>query len=174
MLRELRAFLDSYPDPRPTALPPLLMALDAALKPKRAAAPARKRRVAKTKATRNEWAAIREAVLERASDFCEACGHFTGLALQVDHFLGGSGRRRALQSVATCWGLCNLCHRDKTNNRPNAGHWLTAFSDHCKEFADLAAVRGNGGERDGYVEAQRLAEARFESLWLQGRAGGAT
>lgn len=141
----------------------LQASLDRAITPKRAAAPARKRRVAKRASHREEMAGIREAVLERADDHCEACRSRTGMALQVDHMFGGSGRRRALQSVETCWALCNLCHHAKTNSVPDAASWLESFVKHC--------ARHHG---TGYAKAAVMAQARLESLQLQGRTGSAS
>lgn len=160
--RELRVFLS--PDrPREVSIYQVnrwLDAIDAALKPKRSAKPARKRREAKATAHREETGAIREQVMARAGGICECgCGEDATPAdpLEMDHALGGSGRRRSEQSAETCWSLKASHHRAKTRNLPSAAHWLGAFVDHC--------------ERHDFVRAAELARSRLASLRIQGRVG---
>jgi len=77
---------------------------------------------------------IREAVWRR-SGRCEACGYTTGDSYdQLDHVLGGSGRRRQRQSVETCWRLCWYCHRKKTENEPTRKWWAARFITHCEKY----------------------------------------
>jgi nucleoside 2-deoxyribosyltransferase len=142
---------------------PVGAALDAALKPKRSTQASKPRREANAKARKEEWAAIREAVLKRADGKCESpgCGFELGMLqqphpLEVDHFFGGTGRRRALQSVETCWALCRRCHRLKTANEPSAAYWLEDFIPHCARY--------------GYSTPKAMALGRLSGLQLQGRA----
>lgn len=75
---------------------------------------------------------IRATVMRRADGGCEAC--HIGAKLEMDHWLGGAGRRREKQSAATCWALCAGplgCHRMRTENRPNAAWWNERFREHC-------------------------------------------
>lgn len=107
----------------------------------------RQRRESKTKAKRDQTAEVRAAVMARAGMICECgCGRwFRGFmgAAQLDHF---EGRGRS-ESVETCWALRADCHRRKTLNDPNAGHWLFSFADHCA--------------RHGYATEARRARDRF-------------
>lgn len=128
-------------------------AIDAALKPKRSVAPARKRRESKKKSHRDEMGAIRVAVLTRAGGLCEQCGTAQE-RLECDHFYGGS-RRRSEQAVETVWALCHYCHRSKTRNEPSASFWLERFINHSATY--------------GYPTGPALK--RLESLHIQGRAG---
>lgn len=135
----------------------LLEALERTLKPRRGAAPARKRREAKKKTQRDAMASIRDAVLGRATDMdrqpnCEAC-RYMAVPLEVDHFFGGSGRRRELQSVETCWALCCHCHGRKTMNWPSAAYWLEKFIGHC--------------ERLGYSDPAEVAQIRLDAIRIQ-------
>jgi 5-methylcytosine-specific restriction endonuclease McrA len=92
---------------------------------RRMAAPKREKR--KTK--RDETATIRAVVVDRARGRCEACSFLPLLGLlEMDHFFG---RGRTAQSVANCWLLCRMCHRAKTDNRPDAAFWLRRFIWHC-------------------------------------------
>lgn len=98
-----------------------------------------------TKAEKQEeTSAIREACLKRAAGKCECgCGQYLGPAVgdpaymmlttmpELDHFFG-RGRGRPPQSVETCWILRADCHREKTNNRPDAATWLRKFITHCE------------------------------------------
>ena len=70
-----------------------------------------------------ETKAIRAAVFDRSvGKGCENCGKRFAL-LEVDHMLGGSGRRRQRQSVETCWAICQECHRNRTINVPSREFW---------------------------------------------------
>lgn len=65
-------------------------------------------------------AEIAQAVRDRAGGICEACRRpFTPHdPFSVDHWLNGNGRRRQLQSAATCWGLHKYsCHPDRQHYR---------------------------------------------------------
>jgi len=85
---------------------------------------------------RLDMAVIRQHVLERAAGRCEACGsRFYAFNMpQIDHWLGGSGRRRPQQSVKTCWALCVACDKARTHNRPSAEHWNALFKKHCQKY----------------------------------------
>lgn len=102
----------------------------------------------------DETSAIRQACLQRAEGKCE-CGcdapaidwdrsySFPEAKAELDHFFG---RGKAKQSVETCWILRANCHREKTNNRPDAAAWLERFIAHCARY--------------GYGQALRVASAR--------------
>jgi hypothetical protein len=89
---------------------------------------------------REETAAIRKAVFERAGGRCEAWMHEGGPerccrpAVVLDHWLGGVGRKREQQSVETCWALCEDCNRDRTASYPDADWWNTSWWWHCREY----------------------------------------
>ncbi len=74
---------------------------------------------------------IRAAVFARAAGRCECCGQVATPTnpLTVDHFFG---RGKAKQSVANCWGLTVLHHREKTDNVPDALSWLRSFISHSR------------------------------------------
>ena len=77
-------------------------------------------------------AELRRLVMARSRGHCEGCGHFYGtMVLQLDHWLGGSGRRRQAQAIANCWGLCPGCHSRRSQNLPDSAHWNRLFSRHC-------------------------------------------
>jgi 5-methylcytosine-specific restriction endonuclease McrA len=166
---ELRAYLNEahINDPR-QELCGWVAALDRAMAVPRAVKAAKPRKAARAKAHREDMASIRAAVLKRANELCEACHTHAPQVLQIDHAFGGSGRRRALQSMETCWALCPYCHRHKTDNNPGADYWLQVFVDHCWKFARKAA---SDAEAAGYADAINLARARLESLQFQ-QAGG--
>jgi hypothetical protein len=82
---------------------------------------------------KEETARIRETCMERANGFCERPG-CSGAPQELDHWLHGIGRRRQRQSVATCWMLCSLCHRYRTENWPNADFWNALFAEHCRKY----------------------------------------
>jgi hypothetical protein len=110
----------------------------------------RKPKVAKRKAKKHAWGQVRDAVVARAANRCEACtGWLVGLA-QVDHFFG---RSRA-ETVETCWALCRQCHEEKTINRPSAASWLIAFAKHCAKH--------------GYSEAEARARKRLAFVQARG------
>ncbi len=98
----------------------------------------RERTSAKQVAYLDERATIRAQVEARAAGSCEACGvSLFGIYGEVDEFFGGSGRRRQMMSAKTCWLLHAACHRDKTENLPNAGHWIRLFAAHCRKHGLL-------------------------------------
>lgn len=99
---------------------------------------------------RAPWRSIKAQIALRSRGRCEACGkRLPKSEAQDDHFFGGSGRRLAMESVETCWHLCVPCHRDKTENRPSAEHWLEKFVAHC--------------EKHGYAQAAEEARKRIDS-----------
>ncbi len=158
-LKELREYVRESIDHVPASMfrqnHELLGEIDLALKPKRSLKPAKARRAVKGKAHMEGIGEIRRGVFTRAGGRCEECEReLDEIHLSVDHFFGGSGRRRALQSVETCWVLCSPCHIHKTRNFPSAKHWLENFIRHCEKY--------------GYLNAGRLAQARLSSLELQG------
>lgn len=74
---------------------------------------------------------IADAVLERAAGRCEHCGLYFDNSLEgaveLDHFLS----RREPDSIDTIWALRRACHREKTDNVPDAAAWLRKFAQHC-------------------------------------------
>lgn len=108
----------------------LVAKIDAVLgKDRKRASSLRARTAPKKAARRAKVSAIRAAVAARADGQCENCDAYAGLALEMDHFYGGS-KRRALESVETCWMLDSHCHRNKTNNYPSASYWQEKFTTH--------------------------------------------
>mgnify|MGYP001615595419 FL=1 len=104
-------------------------------KKRRGAAPAKERKEGKRRRHAEETSAIRTEVWERSKGRCENCGvKWKPYAhpLELDHALGGAGRRRQRQSVSNTWALCRIpCHRDKTANRPDRASWMRWFVEHC-------------------------------------------
>lgn len=95
----------------------------------------------KRQTTARTTAAVRDAVFERAAGRCEAFERFligrqmvwrrcSRSPIVMDHWLGGSGRRKPMESVETCWALCGLCNTDRTANDPNAAYWNIARAMH--------------------------------------------
>ena len=79
-----------------------------------------------------KMAQIRAAVEKRSRGLCEACH---GAFLQrgaLDHWLGGTGRRRQMESIETCWLLCWSCNHMRTHNSPTSESWNRIFEAHCK------------------------------------------
>lgn len=93
-----------------------------------------KRKVRKPRATTKE---IREMVMTRAGGMCE-CGCGRALlyfgAAEMDHWLGGSGRRKQKESVETCWMLSGYCHHRRTRNEPSVAAWNERFERHCRLY----------------------------------------
>ena len=110
-----------------------------------------------TYAKRKETRAIRAAVWGRSDGHCECgCGVFLGDPSdrgELDHF---RGRAKASQAVDNCWRLATDCHRNKTNNLPDAAHWLERYIEHC--------------ERHGYGAEIEWACGRIDWLAAKGRA----
>jgi hypothetical protein len=90
----------------------------------------------KRKKHRESTGEIRERCMRRANGCCEACGRrFTGSnPAQLDHWLGGIGRRRQRQSYETCWMLCATCHRGRTVHRPSVAYWNDLRAAFCERF----------------------------------------
>lgn len=77
---------------------------------------------------------LRAEVFARAGSVCEVhdgIGRCDQPAVVLDHWLGGSGRRRQKQTVGTTWGLCFACDRHRTANIPGAAYWNKAFQRQC-------------------------------------------
>ena len=82
-----------------------------------------------------ERAALRDDVIARSGCRCEACGADLRTAgMVLDHWLGGNGRRKALESLKTLWALCLSCNEKRTANKPNAAHWNKIFERHCERY----------------------------------------
>lgn len=78
---------------------------------------------------RRETADLREKVMARARGRCECCG--LGGWLELDHWVGGSGRRREQQSVETVWLLSREHHAMRSHNNPSVAEWNRRFAAHC-------------------------------------------
>lgn len=117
-------------------------ALRAAMAPRKPKAfssgPSLKAQKAGRKKTKREGRAeVRLAVMERANGSCEYCRADSLLSdLELDHMFG----QARSESLETCWALCRYCHREKTNNRPDAEFWLREFITHCGTFGYSAAA----------------------------------
>ena len=85
---------------------------------------------AKAAAHRINTSEIRTAVMVRSDGVCESCLALA-CGLSLDHWLGGAGRRRQMQSVENTWALCAICDSLRTANRPDAAFWNRAFQAHC-------------------------------------------
>jgi hypothetical protein len=106
---------------------------------------AKVRKLAGKDERRERVAEIRAAVFARAGESveelprCEAWlephtvkpRRCDGVARILDHWLGGLGRRRPQESVATCWALCLVCDNARTRNRPDAEWWNASHKRHC-------------------------------------------
>jgi len=107
--------------------------------------PMKKERLAKKKSARElrneETARIREACMKRCGGVCE-CGcertfitnPISTYRAEMDHWLGGTGRRRQRQSIENCWMLTALCHRLRQNAQPSAVYWNVVFRQHCERY----------------------------------------
>lgn len=111
----------------------------------------RGRREEKAETRKDARAEIRARVVERADGYCEACRlPFTPANPgELDEFLGGFGRRQQMMAVETSWLIHATCHREKTDNRPNARTWICLFLVHCSKW--------------GYTEIHQLVERRLEA-----------
>lgn len=145
----------------------MLVELERAGKTKKFVAASRRRARAKKEDRQAEWAGVRAQVIRRSAGICENPDCLAD-AQEVDHMFGGGGRRKSLESVFTCWNLCSNCHRQKTNNKPNAAYWLVVFISHC---ATQGAECGDFDHETpaGYAHAASIAKARLSSLEAQGR-----
>lgn len=95
---------------------------------------ARARKEGRAATHRDETGRIREAVLQRAAGVCENCGARTADVAHLDHWLGGSGRRRPMQAVETTWLLCAMCDYSRTHNLPSAAFWNDRRMRHCASY----------------------------------------
>jgi hypothetical protein len=133
-------------------------ALERALGSSRANVGNRKRRETKKAARRQKVATLRERVWERSKGRCENCGLNLGHALsfggQMDHMLGGSGRRMTAESIYSCWRICAPCHRDRTDNAPSSAFWFDRMQAHLDRAAEQ--LEATGGDAAGYYEVQTL------------------
>lgn len=101
---------------------------------------------------REETAAIRSACVIRSGGKCEVCGTIGGHhRLELDHFFG---RGKVPQSTRNCWMLCELCHHQKTNNKPTAAVWLTHFIAHAEKY--------------GYAKEAATAKSRLAFVLARG------
>ena len=92
-------------------------------------------RLEERKARMERLREIRIKAMERAKGQCEApdC-HNRTLDLQMDHWLGGSGRRREEEALDTVWMLCAKCHAARTCNVPSVSAWNALWRVHCKRY----------------------------------------
>lgn len=79
---------------------------------------------------RDETRELRAVVMARARGTCEGCC-LASKYLQLDHWLGGS-RRRRYQTPETTWALCPNCHGQRTRNEPSAAAWNKVRASFCK------------------------------------------
>lgn len=103
--------------------------------------PTRAARLEKKKLSREEMnaetARIREQCVKRSGTWCECgCGqpHTPLYLAEMDHFLGGHGRRKQRQSVETCWMLRRDCHAAKTRLSPSSAFWDAKFAAHAARY----------------------------------------
>lgn len=106
------------------------------------------RRVADKAAARStSWREVKRIVFARADGYCEnpdcPCPRIRQ-PLEADHYLGGRGRRVALQGHETVWALCRFCHANKTNNFPGRDAWEKRFRQHCNKYRYPVPVKGYG------------------------------
>lgn len=109
-------------------------------KPKHYKKPIQKAREAKEQKERlsrmGATAAIREACVRRAAGLCEAC--WTPFAVanpaEMDHWLGGNGRRRQKQAIENCWMLHMTCHQRRQRGQPDAEYWNRRFHQHAAYY----------------------------------------
>lgn len=107
--------------------------------------PMKAARLAKKKLSREEinaeTARLREYVFTRAGGLCEAYWFIPGSdhrnrclrpTTDLDHWLGGNGRRRQQQSAANTWALCWVHHRLRTDASPSDAFWNESFAIHAK------------------------------------------
>ena len=85
---------------------------------------------------------LRDRAIARSLGRCEApdCRR-AGVALSMDHWLGGMGRRRVRESIETVWMLCSDCDFQRTRNMPNAKRWNDLFAMHCERHGYPPPVR---------------------------------
>jgi 5-methylcytosine-specific restriction endonuclease McrA len=86
---------------------------------------------------REETREIRAAVWKRSEGGCENCG--IGLEDwegELDHWLGGSGRRRQQQGTETTWRLCRPCHRARSANSPSYAAWKLRWAAHRRAILE--------------------------------------
>lgn len=148
-LRAAKELRRPYPDSWVTR--ELERAIAGAESPKEKAAKKARTRGANSKreAKKVHRAGVYALVDARAAGHCESCGAHAMAFMQPlehDHFWG----RAREESVESVWLVCHRCHRDKTENRPNAEFWLARFSDHC--------------DRHGYARQAKKAESRLAVL----------
>lgn len=98
----------------------------------------KQRREEKRAAHREETAEIRGEVELRSGADCEYVDlngdRCRWPGTDLDHWLGGSGRRRQAQSAANTWLLCSLHHGQRTRNEPDVERWNRAFARHCARY----------------------------------------
>lgn len=101
--------------------------------PSRAKQSRESRRRDRIQAFCNAWIEVKRAVNERSGLRCE-CRKTGGRCPQMgfahDHFWGGNGRRRSMQSPESVWFLCGFHNEERTLNRPSREWWLRAFEEH--------------------------------------------
>lgn len=81
-------------------------------------------------------AAIREAVMERADDWCELCK--SEPADELHHIISGSGLRRKHEDASTCVALGEACHRALHRNDIATFEALVAW---CRSYGSTLALQ---------------------------------
>lgn len=165
LAREIRHLLSDYAEACPeveVGVNNALSALDFALRAKKSAAPAAKRRESKKRVRHAKTSDVRARVETRAKDACECCcgRWFSPLDRgEMDHFHGGASKRE-MESFEGCWMLSRDCHRAKGASLPTRIDWVVKFLNH-------SVNRGYDGP------AQKKARDEFAKLAEHAaRAGG--
>lgn len=118
--------------------------------------PMKAARLAKKKLSREEMNAqtadIREQCVKRSGTWCECgCGQpYTPFyPAEMDHFLGGHGRRKQRQSVESCWMLRRDCHAAKTRLSPSSAFWDAKWAAHAARYGYpvLTHIQHNASRR---------------------------
>lgn len=101
--------------------------------PKPTRADRKARRAARLLNRRLSIGQLRNAAIARALGRCEApdCRR-GGVGLEMDHWLGGIGRRRQHETIENVWMLCSECSFARTRNSPSAAYWNDLFKRHCE------------------------------------------
>lgn len=94
-------------------------------------------------------------LVERSGGHCENpdCRKAFGIGLltqEADHFHS----RRVPDSLDSLWLLCRQCHREKTDNKPDAATWLNRFLVHAEKYGYRASYE-RALRRLQYVEQKQ-------------------
>jgi 5-methylcytosine-specific restriction endonuclease McrA len=112
--------------------------------------PSRKERKEASREERNERTGLVRAEVWRRSGAimlggmlvggcCEACGVEMASGGELDHWLGGSSRRRETTPEGT-WRLCPMCHHDKTNAGGPGSSALEFWNERRRAFCEKNGI----------------------------------